>query len=163
MSVSFAVMHYLWGLTDNLRPTNKNKDTGFTRVLLLCGTAVWNSLPANLRDLGLSFYSFRTRLISHYFTVDYFFSMFIRLLHNCSVFAVRAILMFINWPVQMKGIELSWIESCIIYFNLNLLTCSTRPVIFQISSIPSTSQDHVIYHPRGYWNIWSLRQMFSWL
>ena len=44
-------------------------------------SAVWNSLPADLRDPGLSFHSFRTKLKSHFFTDDWFFSV----VHSCTL------------------------------------------------------------------------------
>ena len=70
---------------------------------------MWNSLSVDLRDPGLSLHSFRTKLKCYFFTVDrLFFSLSIHILYYCSLFAVRANVMFISWRVQMS--ELNWID-----------------------------------------------------
>ena len=91
-------------------PRTKTKTLG-PRGFYYAASAVWNSLPVDLRDPGLSLHSFRTKLKSHFFIVDWFFFVF----HSCTLlfslvflFAVRANVMFISWRVQMS--ELNWIE-----------------------------------------------------
>ena len=50
-------------------PRTKTKTLG-PRGFYYASSAVWNSLPADLRDPRLSLHSFRTKLKSHFFTVD---------------------------------------------------------------------------------------------
>ena len=50
-------------------PRTKTKTLGL-RGFYYASSAVWNSLPADLRDPGLLLHSFRTKLQSHFFTVD---------------------------------------------------------------------------------------------
>ena len=50
-------------------PRTKTKTLG-PRGFYYASSAVWNSLPVNLRDPGLSLHSFRTKLKSHFFIVD---------------------------------------------------------------------------------------------
>ena len=88
-------------------PRTKTKTLG-PRGFYYASSAVWNSLPVDLRDPGLSLHSFRTKLKSYFFTVDWFFSV----VHSCTLFcsfnAVRANVMFISWRVQMS--ELNWMN-----------------------------------------------------
>ena len=50
-------------------PRTKTKTLG-PRGFYYASSAVWNSLPVDLRDPGLSLHSFRTKLKSYFFTVD---------------------------------------------------------------------------------------------
>ena len=50
-------------------PRTKTKTLG-PRGFYYASSAVWNSLPVDLRDPGLSLHSFRTKLKSHFFIVD---------------------------------------------------------------------------------------------
>ena len=50
-------------------PRTKTKTLG-PRMFYYASSAVWNSLPVDLRDLGLSLHSFRSKLKSHFFIVD---------------------------------------------------------------------------------------------
>ena len=91
-------------------PRTKTKTLG-PRGFYYASSAVWNSIPVDLRDPGLSLHSFRTKLKSHFFHRCLFSSVF----HLCTLllsiaffFAVRANVMFISWRVQMS--ELNWIE-----------------------------------------------------
>ena len=52
-------------------PRTKTKTLG-PRGFYYASLVMWNSLPADLRDPGLSLHSFRTKLKSHFFTVDCF-------------------------------------------------------------------------------------------
>ena len=61
-------------------PRTKTKTLG-PRGFYYASSAVWNSLPVDLRDPGLSLHSFRTKLKSHFFKVDWFFSFVIRVLY----------------------------------------------------------------------------------
>ena len=62
-------------------PRTKTKTLG-PRGLYYASSAVWNSLPVDLRDPGLSLHSFRTKLKSHFFIVDWFvFPFFIHVLY----------------------------------------------------------------------------------
>ena len=61
-------------------PRSKTKTLG-PRGFYYASSAVWNSLPVDLRDPGLSLHSFRTKLKSHFFIVDWFFSFFIHVLY----------------------------------------------------------------------------------
>ena len=62
-------------------PRNKTKTLG-PRGFYYASSAVWNSLLVDLRDHGLSLHSFRTKLKSHFFIVDWFFSFVI----SCTLF-----------------------------------------------------------------------------
>ena len=88
-------------------PRTKTKTLG-QRGFYYASSAVWNSLPVDLRDPGLSLHSFRTKLKSHFFIVDGFFSVFhsrTLLLSIAFFFAVRANVMFISWRVQMSELN----------------------------------------------------------
>jgi hypothetical protein len=61
-------------------PRTKTKTLG-PRGFYYASSAVWNSLPVDLRDPGLSLHSFRTKLKSHFFKVDWFFSFVIHVLY----------------------------------------------------------------------------------
>ena len=61
-------------------PRTKTKTLG-PRGFYYASSAVWNSLPLDLRDPGLSLHYFRTKLKSHFFTVDWFFSV----VHSCTL------------------------------------------------------------------------------
>ena len=50
-------------------PRTETKTLG-PRGFYYASSAVWNSLPVDLRDPGLSLHSFRTKLKSYFFTVD---------------------------------------------------------------------------------------------
>ena len=50
-------------------PRTKTKTLG-PRWFYYASSAVWNSLPVDLRDPGLSLHSFITKLKSHFFMVD---------------------------------------------------------------------------------------------
>ena len=50
-------------------PRTKTKTLG-PRGFYYASSAVWNSLPVDLRDSGLSLHSFRTKLKLHFFIVD---------------------------------------------------------------------------------------------
>ena len=50
-------------------PRTKTKTLG-PRGFYYASSSVWNSLPVDLRDPGLSLHSFRTKLKSYFFTVD---------------------------------------------------------------------------------------------
>ena len=50
-------------------PRTKTKTLG-PRRFYYASSAVWNSLPVDLRDPGFSLHSFRTKLKSHFFIVD---------------------------------------------------------------------------------------------
>ena len=50
-------------------PRTKTKTLG-SRGFYYASSALWNSLPVDLRDPGLSLHSFRTKLKSYFFTVD---------------------------------------------------------------------------------------------
>ena len=51
-------------------PRTKTKTLG-PRGFYYAASAVWNSLPLDLRDPGLSLHSFKSKLKSHFFTVDW--------------------------------------------------------------------------------------------
>ena len=73
-------------------PRTKTKTLG-PQVFYYASSAMWNSLPVDLRDPGLSLHSFRTKLKSHFFKVDWFFFFFplsIHVLYYCSFFFRRA-------------------------------------------------------------------------
>ena len=61
-------------------PRTKTKTLG-PQGFYYASSAVWNSLPADLRDPGLSLHFFRTKQKSHFFIVDWFFSFFLHVLY----------------------------------------------------------------------------------
>ena len=81
-----------------VRPTDNNKDTGSTRVLLRL--VCWVELtPADLLDPGLSLYSYL--IFSQSINFLYSFLYFIII----AFFTVRANVMFISWRVQMSELN----------------------------------------------------------
>ena len=63
-------------------PRTKTKTLG-SRGFYYASSAMWNSLPVDMRDPGLSLHSFRTKLKSYFFTVDWLF--FFPVVHSCTL------------------------------------------------------------------------------
>ena len=57
--------------TDRSCSVPRTYSTSGDRRFAAAGTRVWNSLPSNLRDEKLSFWSFRRLLKTHWFAADH--------------------------------------------------------------------------------------------
>ena len=101
-------------------PRTKTKTLG-PRGFYYASSAVWNSLPVDLRDPGLSLHSFRTKLKSHFFKVDWFF-FFFRLSFMYFIFLCN----FVSSPCAPTWCSLAGAYKCLYWIELNWIELNTR-------------------------------------